>query len=544
MGAGSAASARRHFAATGELLQEEAGRPSAMPRPASQDPPAVAAVRRLAVPASSARAACHLVLVGYDDVASVLFFGTRLVGYWTRAYPGGITHALAEAAGEFPAMAARSERHAASLRRRMVAAGGAGYAAVGALAARQTLAATKLVRSPSGRRPWLFLKEISTNGMLQTTDVVFPASPMLLALRPGLLRMLLEPTLAFAGNHTRAVFTDPFSPHQLGFYPTANATTRSQEPMPMENTGNMFLMLLALVQRAPASRLRWLFPRYWPLLSAWAEYLDASLPYPAQQLCTDDFTGPLANNTNLAAKGIVALEAFAQLCVAAGRPKDECAGHSAAAARHADTWRRLAFEAEPAPHLKIAYQVPDSYSLKYNLLWQRLLRLRGPFALSELLAMELPYYAARSNRYGTPLDMRHDYVKLDWAAWAAAMAPGRASFAAAFAPVVRMLNETPSRVPMTDLYDTITGRAVYEGKMSFVARPVVGGVFARLLLAESSPPPLALTEAPSPARTRRGVPASMRRPSGLSWTRAASRTRQYASVSRGPKQDDGGHTVL
>lgn len=31
-------------------------------------------------------------------------------------------------------------------------------------------------------------------------------------------------------------------------------------------------------------------------------------------LGTDDFTGPLANNTNLGAKGIVALEAFSHLC--------------------------------------------------------------------------------------------------------------------------------------------------------------------------------------------------------------------------------------
>ena len=39
-----------------------------------------------------------------------------------------------------------------------------------------------------------------------------------------------------------------------------------------------------------------------PMLTTWADYLIASLPFPANQLCTDDFTGRLANNTNLAAK--------------------------------------------------------------------------------------------------------------------------------------------------------------------------------------------------------------------------------------------------
>ena len=45
----------------------------------------------------------------------------------------------------------------------------------------------------------------------------------------------------------------------------------------------------------------WLKP-FMPMLTTWADYLIASLPFPANQLCTDDFTGRLANNTNLAAK--------------------------------------------------------------------------------------------------------------------------------------------------------------------------------------------------------------------------------------------------
>jgi hypothetical protein len=37
-----------------------------------------------------------------------------------------------------------------------------------------------------------------------------------------------------------------------------------------------------------------------------------------------------------------------------------------------------------------------------------------------------------------------------------------------------------AQVPLTDLFDTVSATCAY-GKKSFVARPVVGGVFAKML---------------------------------------------------------------
>ena len=48
--------------------------------------------------------------------------------------------------------------------------------------------------------------------------------------------------------------------------------------------------------------------------------------------------------------------------------------------------------------------VPDSWSIKYNLMWQKLLHLQGPFDYNNVVQDELKYYATKSNTFGVPID--------------------------------------------------------------------------------------------------------------------------------------------
>lgn len=339
-------------------------------------------------------------------------------------------------------------------------------------------------------------------------DVVFPASPMLLHHSPELLRQMLEPLLDYSNNGTAKPYSNPWSPHELGTYPIANHSTAQQERMEMENTGNMFLMILGVLQRqsprlGQSAAAAWLEP-YFPLLTSWAAYLQASLPFPQRQLCTDDFKGPLANNTNLAAKGIIALEAFADICralrpasaLAAGvggsaeasdsgsgdSGSGECAAYSQAARDFAEQWKRFALE---DGHTKLAYDAPGTYSLPYNLVWQRLLRLGdAPFAdFASLAQAQVAFHVAkgRATRFGPPMDSRDANVKTDWLSWGAALASSDADFRALFDPVFRMANETATRVPLIDLFDSAT--AERPPNVGFTARPVVGAIYAKMLLA-------------------------------------------------------------
>jgi hypothetical protein len=106
--------------------------------------------------------------------------------------------------------------------------------------------------------------------------------------------------------------------------------------------------------------------------------------------------------------------------------------------------------------------------------WDRLLDLHL-FPVS-LAREEVAFYEGRQNQYGLPLDNRRTYTKLDWSLWTAALADSKPDFESLVAPLYKWANESPSRVPLTDWFDTVNGKQ--EG---FQARSVVGGLFIKLL---------------------------------------------------------------
>ena len=90
--------------------------------------------------------------------------------------------------------------------------------------------------------------------------------------------------------------------------------------------------------------------------------------------------------------------------------------------------------------------------------------------------VEIPYYLTKQNKYGLPLDNRENYTKTDWIMWTATLAPDKATFEQFIAPVHLYVNETTSRVPMSDWVFTDTPE-----QRGFQARSVVGGYFIKML---------------------------------------------------------------
>lgn len=460
-------SARGSFAKQGSIPASDDFR---MPRAAEDDWPVMATACDLG---SVGRVAVsrHIALA-YDDIASIEFFQRKLPAYWRR-HGEGVEELLRRSVAEYRSLCDRCASFDAELSRDLERCGGAHYAQIATLAYRQCLAAQKLAVDIDGT-PLFFPKENFSNGCISTVDVLYPASPLLLFLSPHLMEASLTPVMEYARSPR---WPHPFAPHDLGTYPLANGqvygggerTTENQ--MPVEECGNMILMVAALAKcEASASYAE----KYWPSLRGWAAYLLEKGLDPENQLCTDDFAGHLAHNTNLSIKAILALGGYAMLCDMTGK-KDEGARYRRAAAEYAKKWMAMA---EDGDHYRLAFDKSGTWSQKYNLVWDKILGLQ--LFPPSVAKKEIAFYLRHRNAFGLPLDNRKEWTKLDWSVWTATLAEDDAGFRDLLDPVYEFCNRSPSRVPMTDWYWTTDGKQV-----GFQARSVVGGVFVKALANES-----------------------------------------------------------
>ncbi len=409
----------------------------------------------------------HL-MIAYDDRFSISYLERWLRPYWRRNNTG-IAALLQTALNDYDSLEKSATAFDHELMADLTRVGGDEYARLCALAYPQTLGAHKLTADIDGR-PLFFSKENFSNGSIDTVDVTYPSSPFFLLFNTRLLEAQLRPIFEYA-SLPRWRF--PFAPHDLGRYPLANGQQygggeqTEEDQMPVEESGNMLLMTAGIAQvngNADFAK------QYWSLLTKWAEYLRAKGFDPENQLSTDDFAGHLAHNANLSIKAILALGAYGKLAGMLGEAQVS-QQYLASAKADAVRWAQVDRDDE---HFRLAFDRPGTWSQKYNLIWDKLLDLNlFPEKIAE---KELAFYQAHQNTYGLPLDNRADYTKLDWLTWSASLAGSKGQFIDLFHPAYLFADESQSRVPLTDWYDTKTGKQV-----GFQARSVVGGIFIEML---------------------------------------------------------------
>ncbi|KAK4899703.1 hypothetical protein LTR27_002969 [Elasticomyces elasticus] len=454
-------------------------------------------------------------------------------------------------------------------------AGDANYADLTSLAARQVMGATSFSGTPEN--PLLFLKEISSNGNSQTVDVIFPAFPFFLYTNPRWLAYLLEPLLE---HMLSGQYPNDYTMHDLGtHFPnlTGHADGRD-EYMPVEECGDMLVMGLALVNSlsygdeglgagsvwSAAGREKdvgvleegvspfglpaeletregvwglddrwggkiagkhqakaWLSKSY-KLWRQWTGYLvDYSLE-PHNQLCTDDFAGWLALQTNLALKGIVGIKAMSVLAGVVGDKEGEGYWRNVSSV-YVKKWEELGMSRDfldgrenggLGGRAKLAYDWEGSWTTLYSLFADAILcfhpeggnsssssadedaapdgqRQQQPltpskdgkkdpnFIPNHIYTTQSLWYSTAMQKYGLPLDSRHLYTKSDWEFQAAAVASPELR-RDILERSARWVNETDTDRPMTDLYQT-EGSGGFPGP-DFFARPVVGSFFSGLAL--------------------------------------------------------------
>ncbi len=257
----------------------------------------------------------------------------------------------------------RADQMDAKVTKDATKAGGAKYAALCTLALRQAFGATQMVGTAD--HPWMFMKEISSDGNISTIDVMYPSFPVFLYANPNLLKLLMDPLLEYAES---GKWTQPYAEHDIGgSYPRADGhNDGGGENMPVEESANMLIMAAAYMRYAPKADAASYARKHYRILRQWANYLltvpagskSPNALDPQFQNQTDDFTGSIAHSVNLALKGILGVGAMGQIASFAGNKED--ANHYGGAAKDMmGKWSRFS-QSATGSHLTMQYIEPDT----------------------------------------------------------------------------------------------------------------------------------------------------------------------------------------
>lgn len=399
-------------------------------------------------------------MVGYDEIYDIEYFFKRYKGYWAHNGNVSIFDMFNRMNRSYASIMKRCRAFDKQIYDDAMATGGVKYAELLSGSYRHVIAAHKLFKDEEGNLLF-FSKENDSNGCVNTVDLTYPEAPLFLAYNPELQKAMMTSILDYSKSGR---WTKPFAAHDLGQYPRANGQVYGGD-MPLEEAGNM-LTLIAMCCKLDGNT-NYAEP-YWDILKTWTDYLVENGQDPENQLCTDDFAGHWAHNANLSIKAIMGIAGFAEMAALKG-DYDTYRTYNDHAKRMAAKWEADAREGDKKDlHYRLAFDRENTWSQKYNMVWDKLWSTE--IFPAHVMPTEVNYYLSKQNRYGLPLDSRKDYTKSDWVMWTAAMSPDKKTLGKFIDPLYDYVHETETRVPISDWYDTMTGR-----KTGFMARSVIGG---------------------------------------------------------------------
>lgn len=406
--------------------------------------------------------------VAYNDIHSLEYFGKKIDAYYKKDGETFI-EILQEAIDNYNEILQKVDEFDNKLLKMANEISG-DYAKLVSVAYRQVIAAHKLAWD--GEEAVFVSKECFSNGCAATVDVTYPSIPLFLIFNPSMVEYMLNPIFKMID---KGLWKFEFAPHDAGQYPLVNGQVYGlfadnllyDMQMPIEECGNMILCAAAACRAKNDTSY---ILKHFDILSQWAEYLVKFGFDPENQLCTDDFAGHLAHNANLSVKAIMGIASWGMVLKMLGKDK-ESEKYIGIAKEYAGKWKEIALSGN---HYKLAFDKEDSWSIKYNLVWDKLFGLK--IFDDDIFTDEVNYYMTKINKYGVPLDSRSDYTKSDWQMWSSILCDNKEYTNAIISAMLKMLAETPDPVPFSDWYYTSTAI-----QRAFQNRSVQGGLFINML---------------------------------------------------------------
>lgn len=448
---------KRAFIKDGRLLHPKTKWITRQP----ENTPAMAYVHNLGKVSSNGKS--DFLMLGYDDIYSLEYMYEKRMGYWKHDGQVTIFDAFEKLRDNYLPIMNRCRAFDEMIYDDAEQAGGKKYAEICSAAYRQVISAHKLFTDKQGNLLF-FSKENNSNGCVNTVDLTYPSAPLFLTYNPDLAKAMMTSIFEYSASGR---WNKPFPAHDLGTYPIANGQLYGGD-MPIEEGGNMVILTAAIAKiEGNADYAK----KYWDLLTTWTNYLAENGQDPENQLCTDDFAGHWAHNANLSIKAIMGVAGYSEMARMLGY-EDVADKYAAKAKEMATKWEQMANEGD---HYRLAFDRKNTWSQKYNMIWDKMWGLN--LFPNNAIEKEVNYYLTKQNLYGLPLDSRKEYTKSDWIIWSASMSPDKTTFGKFIDPLYKYVNETVSRVPISDWHYTDSGKMV-----GFKARSVIGGYWMPVLM--------------------------------------------------------------
>ncbi|KAJ5167661.1 uncharacterized protein N7482_003255 [Penicillium canariense] len=403
--------------------------------------------------------------IGHVREQSINFFDQAQTGYYRATYSDTVD-AVVHFLDDYDDANAESTQFDDLIQDTGTSSHGSNYSDILALSVRQVYGGIEVTipnDSLDTSDTRAFIKEISSDGNINTVDVIYAAFPIFYILSPEIIKLLIAPVFEYMGT---SAYTKSYAVHEIGAnYPNATGHPSDGEEMPIEESGNVIFLTYAYQAATGNTDLA---TTYSVQLKQYADYLYENGLYPASQLSLNDALGELANQTNLAVKAAVGLATYGALV---GQSNYTTAGKEFADKIWTD---RLGTD-EDGTRFLIQYGITPWF-LVYNHYPDLLFGLNA--FPDEAYIVTAEFYPTVRSEAGVPLDGSIGWGQTNWQSFVAATVSGDTRDLL-ISDLHTYVSNGLNSAPFCDRYWVEDSGSYSAGQeYSFRARPTLGSHFA------------------------------------------------------------------